>query len=342
MSRCDLLSSLVDTLMAIGLLLTVTACGPGSATDKLEGEDVRGGRETTLAEPGREEVPSPEARMYAKDYGVSLEEAARRLRLQNALPRLEPELREKEADTFAGLWVQHRPEFQIVVSFTRNGEKTIQLYIEGEPHADLVEVRNGASATLEELGAAQAEAHRVADALDIPTESDINVIKNRAELYVPDRTKFDAALREADMELPDHVVVLGPAGSSRPDETSSSHPGIFFPRQIWGSGGGPAALIGGRLVLDDRGCLRIAYAYERVTYDSVPVWPGDFGLNTEDNEVRVLDRKGRVVGRVGEKIKLGGGEISKGALQENDVVDKQMLHKLFERCPGDYWLVQAE
>ena len=95
-------------------------------------------------------------------------------------------------------------------------------------------------------------------------------------------------------------------------------------------------------MLDDRGCLRIAHAYERLTYDSVPVWPGDFGLNTEDDEVRVLDRKGRVVGRVGEKIKLGGGEISKGALEDNDVVDKQMLHELFERCPGDYWLVLAE
>ena len=126
MSRCDFLSSLVSTLMAIGRLLTMTACGPGPATDKLEEDNVRRDRETTPAEPGKEAAPSPEARMYAKDYGVPLEEAVRRLRLQNALPRLEPELRKKEADTFAGLWIQHEPDFRLVVLFTRDGEKTIQ------------------------------------------------------------------------------------------------------------------------------------------------------------------------------------------------------------------------
>ena len=70
--------------------------------------------------------------MNAKDYGVTLEEAVRRLRLQNALPRLEPELRKKEADTFAGLWIQHEPDLRLVVLFTRDGEKTIQPYIDDE------------------------------------------------------------------------------------------------------------------------------------------------------------------------------------------------------------------
>lgn len=45
--------------------------------------------------------------------------------------------------------------------FTRDGEETIRAYVEDEPWADVVEVRNGASATLAELKAEQAEANQI-------------------------------------------------------------------------------------------------------------------------------------------------------------------------------------
>lgn len=161
-----------------------------------------------------------DAAMYAIDQGISLEEAAHRLELnQNPFPNLESTLRKEEADTFAGLWVKDRPqELRIVVLFTRDGEETIRPYIEGKQGAERVEVRNGAGATMVELEAAQAEAIRIVDNLDVPADSDINVYKNRAELYITDRARFEAALREADAQLPNHVAVIEVDGLARPDD----------------------------------------------------------------------------------------------------------------------------
>jgi len=37
-------------------------------------------------------------------------------------------LQEREADTFAGLWIQHRPDYRVVVAFTRNAAATLAKY----------------------------------------------------------------------------------------------------------------------------------------------------------------------------------------------------------------------
>lgn len=156
-----------------------------------------------------EEAQIVDAHLYASRYGVDLEEALRRLQIQDAVDGLEPALIEQEGDTFAGLWIQHTPQFRIVVAFTRDGEETIQPYIEDKPFADLVEVRT-ADATFEELKAAEEATYlalRDLD-LDVLVGSLIDVTENRVELLVTDRVRFDAALQEADIQLPDHVVVV--------------------------------------------------------------------------------------------------------------------------------------
>lgn len=165
-----------------------------------------------------------DARWYAGDQGVSLEEAIRRLKLQEelSLSGLGPALEANEGDAFAGLWIQHEPEYRFVVLFTHDGEETIRPYIEGEPWADVVEVRNGAGATLAELEAAQAEAGRIVRDLGIRADSGINVQENRVELYVTERARLDAALREAGLRLPDHVAVIEVEGLSEPATGAAS------------------------------------------------------------------------------------------------------------------------
>ena len=63
-----------------------------------------------------------DAQTYAEDYGVSEEQAISRARLQNCfanrLAKLESELRTQERDSFAGLWIEHEPEYRFVVLFT--------------------------------------------------------------------------------------------------------------------------------------------------------------------------------------------------------------------------------
>ena len=95
-----------------------------------------------------------DAQMYAQQFGVSQEEAVTRLTLQDSIGELGAEIESNESATFAGLWIQHKPEYRVVVAFTKDGEATIAKYVQGGALAELIEVRT-ADATLRELEKAQ-------------------------------------------------------------------------------------------------------------------------------------------------------------------------------------------
>jgi pyruvate/2-oxoglutarate dehydrogenase complex dihydrolipoamide acyltransferase (E2) component len=197
-------------LLVFAVLLVVSACGAEQPSAKGAAAPPREPAEVETSQALGEDVAlSKDARYYAEDVGVSLEEAIRRLKLQQEIGTsgLERALARNEADTFAGLWIQHRPDYRVVVLFTEGGEETIGPYIEGKPWADLVLARNGADATLAELRAAQAEAERIADELGIEAGSSIDVMGNRVELLVEDPEHLNSALRSADLRLPEHVKV---------------------------------------------------------------------------------------------------------------------------------------
>jgi len=196
-------------------LLVAAGCGasPAGLSDReASTEVVRCPQEETTAGPSfdPDDPGFRDVEWYAEAQGIPIEEAVRRLELQQnpALNRLQPELTAKERDTFAGLWIQHKPDYRYVVLFTEGGEETIQPYLQCNPHADVVEVRNGADATLAELIAAEEEAARIVDSLGIPTDSGIYVSKNRAEVLVTDWAALEAALQDAGERLPEHVVVV--------------------------------------------------------------------------------------------------------------------------------------
>ena len=108
---------------------------------------------------------------------------------------------------------------------------------------------------------------------------------------------------------------------------------IFFPRLK--KGAGFDALLDGRLVVDGAGCLRIGSGES-----TVPLWMRGWELETADGGPRVLDDRGRTVGRVGEKVKLGGGEVTDGMVEGGAMVGgRRTARELLERCPGDYFLV---
>lgn len=55
------------------------------------------------------------ARFYAQDYGVDEKEAMRRLLVQEELSGVLPLLRSAAGERLAGLWIEHEPEYRIVV-----------------------------------------------------------------------------------------------------------------------------------------------------------------------------------------------------------------------------------
>ena len=99
----------------------------------------------------------------------------------------------------------------------------------------------------------------------------------------------------------------------------------------------PSARTGGKLVLDDRGCLRIKASAD--ASGEVPLWPSYYSLDTSDERVRVLDEEGRTVAEVGETMAAGGGSVSKAVLQQEGYMRERTRRELLERCPGAYWLV---
>ncbi len=129
-----------------------------------------------------------DARMYAAEYGVSGEEALRRLALQERVGDLRAALEANEAATFGDLEILHEPEFRVVAYFTRDGEQTIRRYVEGTPLETTVETRQ-VGATLAELEAAQDEAARYYVAQGVRFESGIDVGRNRVEIYLPPRAQ---------------------------------------------------------------------------------------------------------------------------------------------------------
>lgn len=150
-----------------------------------------------------------DAQIYASNNNVSTEEALRRFQLQDIAGKLGAELSKNETETLAGLWIEHSPEFRIVVLFTRDGEETIKPYLKQYTElADIVEVRT-ANVSLANLQRDQSDASSSINALGIRAQSDINVYNNSVELYITkaDRSRFDDALQRKEIRLPDTVRV---------------------------------------------------------------------------------------------------------------------------------------
>ena len=161
-----------------------------------------------------------DAQDYAVQFGTTVDEAERRLNLQEAIGKLDHKLTTGESDTFAGLWIQHEPDFKVIVKFTEGGESTLRRYISGGDLEDLVEVGTAAN-TMASLRQAQTDAKSASDSIEVLTESGINVFENRAELYILDKDSFNSLLESEGLELPQNVSV------KQVDEFSSQATSIY-------------------------------------------------------------------------------------------------------------------
>lgn len=284
----------------------------------------------TVDEPTPGQALQADAAEYAKQTGVSQEEALRRLGLQDEFGGLNGLLQSRESQTFSGLWIQHEPDYRLVVAFTQDGEQTIQPYLEGKPWAELVEIKTF-SHSMDELKAAQWQAMKIADTLKIPINSGIDVRENQVTIVVGNPELFLEEVRAAGLELsePVEVVAIDPdnlTGTLRGVvETYQGPEGqmIYFPKQA-PSNTYMLALLEGTLLLDENGCLRV----EDQTGDAhLILWRSDFELQVKNEGIEVLNDEGQVAVRVGEGVRAGGGE------ESTSVISGMPL----EACPGPYW-----
>lgn len=286
---------------------------------------------------GAEEAFDRDAQTYATQMGIDLEEARQRLGYEPGIGELNAALQANEADTFAGLWIEHQPTYRIVVAFTRDGEQTIRPYLEGRPFAHLVEIEE-ARFTMAELEAILSQTQGELEKLDFGVAMSIHVQKNRVEVPVGDRAWFESELDRVGAALPEGVELIEVEGGSTAQDKdrllTPPVPGIAFPRQKPTEGFRECmeALLIGTLQLED-GCLyvRSLQGEERV----LPIWPPEFTLRTEGEQVLVIDAEGQVAARVGEEVSMGGGHVP--------LSDEWVLGQIPPACRGDeYFIVGCE
>lgn len=197
----------------------VVSCGDGNdsvTVDELD--DMDGSCERVDRLLSEQQALKQDASEYAAAFGVSLDEARRRLELQDDVGVLGDRLETNEVSTFADLYIRHEPGFEVVALFTgQDGDQTIQPYLENTPLQGEVEVQGGMRATLAQLEAEQAEAVDFYEGHAIPFDSDINIQQNRAEIYVTDKPAATALAASSTNALPPSVAVVEVPALSEPD-----------------------------------------------------------------------------------------------------------------------------
>ena len=155
---------------------------------------------------GEEEALQHDAEVYAENFDVDVETAKQNLQLQEAAGELQAELYENEADTYAGQWLDHGDDFKLIVWFTDGDANRVEQYGVSEPLADIIEVRE-AEYSLTELRIQQEEAGEIVDETEFDWSADINIKKNRAEIWVTDRQEVQDAISDERRDLPEAVAI---------------------------------------------------------------------------------------------------------------------------------------
>lgn len=95
------------------------------------------------------------------------------------------------------------------------------------------------------------------------------------------------------------------------------------------------AVTSGKLVLMN-GCLRLKGTDSNIGY--LLIWPAElFTPNIKDNEIQILDRNSKVVARVGQEVRMSGGEVGLFNL-----LPEYVQRQIPPACTGPYWVVGLE
>jgi hypothetical protein len=110
---------------------------------------------------------------------------------------------------------------------------------------------------------------------------------------------------------------------------AASAPDPFFPQQRDAHPNNMTAFLTGNLILIND-CLRVR---DTTNTSYLLIWPHGFSLNKKDNPMQLYDDKGQAVARVGDTLKIGGGEM------RLEYVSNLVLQPVPANCSGPYWIV---
>lgn len=278
----------------------------------------------------------PEHAIYARTYCVSIEEAARRIAIStnDSMGALTATLQEKEAATFAGLWVEHQPEYRVMVAFTRDAAATLAKYTRDPLFKPVDRPR----ATLAQLHATQERL--VKEFTKRRISAMLSSLKDKGTVEVrlsQESGPIRAAAARGEFPLPDYVVLIEPDPFPFPappppeagDKRVKSFPQVPYRTDML-----PSTLMGvpdvpAKLKLVD-GCLKLETEKETLT----ALWQAPDALDLSDpTRVTVLNRL------TGTRVAAGEEIVLMGLQPGEDRVPEQVVGA--KGCPGPYRVVRG-
>lgn len=135
------------------------------------------------------------ASVYAEQYGVDLDTARYRINLQSEIGDLNASLEMKERETFGGLWVEHVPEYNIILRFTNVDSDVFESYREQITFAEHVQLQTG-GISLGELTLIHARVAELIDGVkrsnaEIHVDSSLNIPRNRVDVLLEETYGVD-------------------------------------------------------------------------------------------------------------------------------------------------------
>jgi hypothetical protein len=155
--------------------------------------------------------PGGEAGSYAETFGVSIDEAKRRLELQVTDGETRSRLQAAHAERLAGVWLEHTGEFRLVAWYTGSdaGLEDARAIAAAAPLP--VEIRSGAAHTVADLLAIQARMLPRVEALFSTAGIGPGVFTNSIQIDVENRPPNAARAEELALQLSQefgvHVVI---------------------------------------------------------------------------------------------------------------------------------------
>jgi hypothetical protein len=277
--------------------------------------------------PPAEDRPQSEAGWYARDLGISEEEAARRQREQHALQpemeRLLGTLRQREADNFTAVRMVHEPDWAYDFYFKHDPERTLARYT-SNPRFRAAEARY----TRDELEALirpwteRFTRHRLTSGWGVDDTY------GRAEIMmdVTEEAYREIAAREGWGPVPEAVELKFASPVRHPPIEVGARPFVrLLAQNDRGTGIQLTAAGFGRVVLRD-GCLFVQRAQGQ---DQLAYFHRETGLGIDEEGYLVLRNRmtGESQGRVGEWFVWAGPN----AIDE----EMPMAAELRSRCGSD-------
>jgi len=198
--------------------------------------------------------------------------------------------------------------------------------------------------TLEVLKADQAAASQAANSIQVSVITNVDIINNRVEFIVENPGLVFIDLIQAGINLPESVVVLvtDPEGEL-PDTNrgvileaiASNDRPIYLPVQPPGEAR-EITFIEGTLVEVD-GCLRITNPHNPDGW--LGLWPYRSDIRAIDDRIEVINRDGKLVASVGNRLRTGGATVEDSRAMAG--FDEMIPGMPIKGCPGPYWVIAS-